>query len=259
VKTAAISGLLPIACLLAGCSGSPTKEPERAAKEAPPPVYTKVDPSTAGVLTGKITFKGKPPARKTIDLDQDPSCVKAHGKRLVSDESAVVNRDGTLANVFVYIKSGLEGKQFEAASEPVTIDQKGCWFSPRVVGIQTGQTLNVTNSDPLTHNIHPMAQVNREWNQSQSEGALPLKRRFVRPEIMIPVKCNIHGWMRSFIGVVDHPYFAVTDSKGSFEIKNLPPGQYVVAAWQERFGTKEEPVTLAPSGRATAAFTFTGD
>ena len=245
--------------LLSGCSGTPTKEPESVAKQAPAPVYTIVDSSTAGVLTGKISFKGKLPARKQIDLDQDPACVKAHGKRMVPDESAVVNRDGTLANAFVYIKKGLEGKQFQPNADPVTIDQKGCWFRPRVVGIQTGQTLNVTNSDPLTHNIHPMAQVNREWNQSQSEGAPALKRRFTRPEIMIPVKCNIHGWMRSFIGVVDHPYFAVTDSAGSFEIRNVPPGEYVVAAWQERFGAKEQTVTLAPSEKANAAFTFTGE
>jgi hypothetical protein len=259
MKAAATLYLLLALAFGGGCSSDSGKEPRSEKKEPVTPSYFKVDPATAGVLAGTAKFKGKQPVRKQIDLDQDPACVKAHGKRLVSDESVIINQDGSLANVFVYIKTGLEGKQFEAKGGPVTIDQKGCWFYPRVAGIQTGQTLSVTNSDPLTHNIHPMAQLNREWNQSQSEGDAPLKRRFTRAEVMIPVKCNIHGWMRAFIGVVDHPYFAVTDSTGSFEMRNVPPGQYVIAAWQEKFGLKEQAVTLAPSDKAMAAFTFTGD
>ena len=139
---------------------------------------------------------------------------------------------------------------------PVIIDQSGCWFHPRVVGIQTGQILKVINSDPVTHNIHPMAEINREWNHSQGAGDPPIARKFIKPEIMIRVKCNIHSWMHAFIGVLDHPYFAVSNEDGSFEIKNLPPGTYTIAVWQEKLGTQERQVTVPPHGNAEANFTF---
>ena len=142
---------------------------------------------------------------------------------------------------------------------PVVIDQKGCWFHPRVMGIQVGQTLQVTNSDPVTHNIHPLAQINREWNHSQGQGDAPLARRFLKPEVMIRVKCNIHSWMHAYIGVVEHPYFAVTGPDGSFAIQNIPPGDYVVEAWQETLGTQEQKITVTPSGKIETNFTFKGE
>jgi hypothetical protein len=126
-------------------------------------------------------------------------------------------------------------------------------------GIQTGQQFEVTNSDPVTHNIHPRAQVNREWNQSQAEGTPPLQRKFSQREIMIRVKCNIHPWMHAFIGVADHPYFAVTGADGTFELKNVPPGEYTIEAWQEELGVQEQRVTVAPSGKTEVAFTFKGE
>ena len=224
----------------------------------PPVVYFHVDPQTAGVLTGKIAFTGRKPPRKKIDMDEDPQCSSMH-KSGMYDESLVVNPNRTLANVFVYIKQGLEGKVFEAPSTPVTIDQKGCWFEPRVFGIQTGQILRVTNSDPVTHNIHPLAQINRAWNQSQSEGATALQRRFTKPEVMIRVKCNIHGWMRAWIGVLDHPYFAVTAADGTFKIPNIPPGTYTIAAWQEDLGEQTQQVTFEPSGHKVVNLSFKGE
>jgi plastocyanin len=243
--------------LLAGCS-SANRNPSPAAKESPAPSYFRVDPSTAGVLSGTIKFTGKRPARKPIDMSGDPACVEAHHGRAY-DEPVVVNSKGELANVFVYIKSGLEGKTFETPAAPVRLDQNGCWFRPRVIGIQTGQTLEVSNSDPVTHNIHPLAEVNREWNHSQGPGDAPIARKFPRPEVMIRVKCNIHSWMRAFIGVVEHPYFAVSGADGSFQIRNLPPGDYTVAAWQETLGTQEQKVTVPPSGAVTANFMFRGE
>lgn len=254
-----ISFLCLTLAVLTGCSTPEKNQPKSEAQQPALPSYFKVDPATAGVLTGKIRFIGRKPARKMIDMDQDPDCARLHKNQHVFDESIVVNSNGTLSNVFIYIKSGLEGKKFETPGTPVTIDQKGCWFHPRVIGIQTGQALQVTNSDPVTHNIHPLAQINREWNHSQAEGDAPLSRRFIRPEIMIRVKCNVHNWMRAFIGVVDHPYFAVTRSDGSFEIQNVPPGNYTIAAWQETLGEQEQTVTLAPSGKTTLAFTFKGE
>ena len=251
-----LSALTIAALLLSNCSS--TKPAETKAPEPAAPVYFKVDPSTAGTLTGAIKFTGRKPARKSVDMSNDPACVEAHhGKPY--DESEVVNPNGTLANVFVYVKTGLEGKRFPIPATPATIDQKGCWFNPRVIGIQVGQTLSVVNSDPVTHNIHPMAQINREWNHSQGAGDEPLARKFSKPEIMIRVKCNIHSWMHAFIGVLDHPYYAVSNDTGSFTIPNLPPGDYTLEAWHEKLGTQEQKVTVSPSGKVTADFTFKGE
>ena len=175
--------------------------------------------------------------------------------------SLQVGNKGALGNAFVYIKKGLEDKKFEPPAEPVVIDQRGCWFEPRIIAMQTGQALKVINSDPVTHNIHPRAKVNREWNQNQPEGSPPAVRKFFNlPEVMIRVKCNIHPWMKAWIGVVDNPYFAVTKADGSFEMKNVPPGVYTVEAWQEDFSsTQEQQVTVAASGKAAADFTFKGE
>ncbi len=242
--------------LPAGCKTAPKQE---ATNPAPPaPVYFNVDPATAGSLHGAIRFTGKRPGRKPVDMSEDPACVAAHHGRPY-DESLVVNPKGGLANVFIYVKGGLEGKTFAIPATPVTIDQHGCWFVPRVLGIQTGQVLQVVNSDPVTHNIHPMAQINREWNHSQGQGDAPLARKFLKPEIMIPVKCNIHRWMHAFIGVVDNPYFAVSASDGSFHIGNLPPGKYVIGVWHETLGTQEQTITIPPSGKIDVSFTYKGE
>jgi hypothetical protein len=175
---------------------------------------------------------------KKIQMSGDPACVEAHhGKAL--DESLVVSSKGGLANAFVYVKSGLEGKTFATPSTPAAIDQNGCWFRPRVFGIQTNPALQITHSDPVMHSIHSVAQINREWNHSQGAGEPPLARKFARPEVMIHVKCNIHSWMQAYIGVVDNPYFAVSGEDGSYCIGNLPLGIYAVAIWQEKLGTQE--------------------
>ena len=250
-----ILNLCCVAAILAGCSGKVKTEQPSVAKSEPSPVYFKVDPETAGTVTGQILFKGKRPSPKVIDMSEEPACVEAHHAK-VYDESLVVSKKGGMANAFVYIKSGLEGKTFEAPANPVTIDQNGCWFRPRVLGIQTGQILKVINSDPVTHNIHPMAMVNREWNHSQGTGDPPLARKFIKPEIMIRVKCNIHSWMHAFIGVLDHPYFSVSNDDGTFEIKNLPPGTYTIAVWTETLGMQEREVTVAAQGKVEANFTF---
>ena len=253
-----MASLCSAVTLFAGCGRSTQQRSGANVTANPTPVYFKVDPATAGVLSGTIHFTGKRPVHTPINMSEDPACVAAHhGKPY--DESVVINRNGTLANVFLYVKSGLEGKTFEIPAEPVTIDQNGCWFVPRVLGIQTGQVLRVVNSDPVTHNIHPMAQINREWNHSQGAGDAPLARKFLKPEVMIRVKCNIHRWMHAFIGVVDNPYFAVSGIDGSYEIRNLPPGDYVIGVWHETLGTQEQKVTIAPSGKASLSFTLKGE
>lgn len=247
--------LLPLLLLLAACAPAP-----KPAEPAPPaPVVFQVDPATAGVIRGTIKFTGKKPAAKKISLDADAQCVKLHPGGIITEEGVILAANGAVGNVFVYLKSGLEGKQFATPKEPVVIDQKGCWFAPRVLGMQTGQPLKVTNSDPVTHNIHPQPQKNRDWNQSQSPEDPPLQRKFTAPEIMIPIKCNVHNWMHAWLGVLDHPYFAVTGTDGSFEIRSVPPGNYTVAVWQETLGADEQPVTLAPSAKTDLTFTFKGN
>jgi plastocyanin len=242
---------------LCGCS-KPAKEEPKASNAAPPVTYFHVDPATAGTVAGTIRFTGRKPRPKPVDMSGDPACVDAHHGKAY-DGSLVVNQNGTLADVFVYIKSGLEGKQFEVPTAEVSLDQHGCWFEPRVFGIQAGQALRISNSDPVTHNIHPLAEINREWNHSQGAGEPPITRRFPRPEVMIPVKCNIHSWMHAFIGVISHPYFAVTGNNGTFEMGNVPPGEYTLEAWQQTLGTRELRITVPPSGKVEADFTFSGE
>ncbi len=219
--------------------------------------YFKVDPPNSGGVRGSIRFTGKKPAPKPIDMSGDPACVEAH-KGKAYDESLVVGPNGVVANAFVYVEKGLEGKVFETPSKPVVIDQRGCWFRPRVLGIQIGQPLQVVNSDPVTHNIHPMAAMNREWNHSQGPGDDPIIRKFTKPEIMIPVKCNIHSWMHAFIGVLDHPFFATSGEDGSFALPNLPPGTYTIAVWQEKLGITRQQITVHAGHDSVADFTYKG-
>lgn len=231
------------------------KKEQKPAAEPAAPAYFRVDPATAAAITGKAMAPGKKPVRKRIDMGNDPVCSGMHATGML-DEEVAVDAAGNLANVFVYVKQGLEDKKFEPPAEPKVIDQKGCWFLPRVWGVQTGQVYKVTNSDPLTHNIHPMPQNNRDWNQSQPPGAEPFVRKFMFPEVMIKVKCNIHGWMHSWIGVVPHPYYAVTGADGAFSLPNLPPGKYTLEAWHESLGRLEQAVDVGPAAKSEIVFTF---
>jgi plastocyanin len=249
--------LSPLGAALLFCSGchpSGTSAPTATAAQ-PAPKYFTFNQADAGSVRGKIRFTGKVPARKPIDMSSEPACVEAH-KGKAYDESLIVGSGGALANAFVYIEKGLEGKLFPVPTTPVVIDQRGCWFRPHILGIQTGQALQVVNSDPLTHNIHPMAQINREWNHSQGPGDEPINRKFLKLEVMVPVKCNIHSWMHASIGVLDHPYFAVSKEDGAFSIDNLPPGTYTLAVWQEKLGTQRQQVTVTPGQVSVAGFTF---
>ena len=243
--------LVPLAC--SHDAQSPTASSE-APQRAAIPAFN-VDPATAGSITGVIRYKGPRPARKLIDMSEDPACVEAHHGKAY-DESLVLSPKGGLGNAFIYVEKGLEGKTFAVPTTPVTIDQSGCWFRPRIIGIQTNQILKVVNSDPVTHNIHPMAQVNREWNHSQGAGDPPISRKFAKPEIMIKVKCNIHSWMHAYIGVVENPYFAVSADDGSFSIGNLPAGTYTIGIWQETLGMQEQQLTVAPKSESHANVLF---
>ncbi len=255
-----LSSIATLALLLGafGCGGG-SGSSEAVKTDAPAATaVTKVDPATAATITGKVAFAGKAPARNRLIMDAEPDCKALHSAPVLGEE-VVVNANGTLANVFVYVKAGLEGKTFEPAQGGIALDQKGCVYRPHVSGARAGQLISITNSDPTTHNIHPMPKVNREWNRSQPPRGANIEQSFPRPEIMIPVKCNVHPWMKSYIGVVDHPFFAVTGEQGTFEIKGLPPGEYTIAAWHEKYPAMEQKVTVAASASQAVEFTFKGD
>jgi plastocyanin len=188
-------------------------------------------------------------------MGADPVCAKLHTSP-VKTEFVVANADGTLANVFVYVKDGLGGRKFPTPSEGVVLDQQGCTYHPHVFGIMVGQELSVVNSDDTLHNIHAMPEKNPQFNIGQPIKGLTTKKKFEIPEVMVPFKCDVHKWMNSYAGVLDHPYYGVTGATGSFEIGNLPPGDYVVEAWHEKLGAQTQNVTVGEKETKEISFTF---
>lgn len=252
-----VVSLACVAILATSCGGGETAEAPADEPSTTTASGSAPDLSQAGSVTGKVSFTGSAPDRVRIRMGAEPQCDEKHSGAAVYSEEVVVNENGTLNNVFVWVKSGLEQYQFEPSGEPAVLDQDGCVYEPHVFGVQTGQEVKVLNSDPVTHNIHPLPQQNREWNISQSPNQ-EIVRSFARPEVMIPVKCNIHPWMKSYIGVIPHPYFAVTGNDGTFELKDLPPGDYTIEAWHEKYGTQESQVTVGPKETREVEFSYGG-
>jgi plastocyanin len=205
-------------------------------------------------LKGEVKFEGPAPKPARIDMSADPLCAKAHATPVTTEE-LVVGANGGLANVVVYISDGLASHTFQPPAEPAVFEQKGCQYKPHVLAMQANQKLSVVNSDETTHNIHPNPNNNREWNMTQPHG-VPLEQTFAREEIAIPVKCNVHPWMRGYIAVFKHPYFVVTDKNGGFELKDLPAGTYTITAWQEKLGTQIQKVTVGAGEAKTLDFAF---
>ncbi|HKQ99681.1 MAG TPA: carboxypeptidase regulatory-like domain-containing protein [Pyrinomonadaceae bacterium] len=216
-----------------------------------------------GTITGKVSLNGEPPAAQKIDMAQDANCASKNPNAVTE---TVVSKDGKLQNVFVYIKDGTTADNkkiadfsFDTPSSEVVLDQNGCHYVPHVIGMQPNQKLKVTNSDPTGHNIHALPKSgggNEEWNESQPTGAGPITKTFKRSEILVPVKCNQHPWMKAYIGVVKHPFYAVSGEDGSFTIKGVPPGTYTVVAWHEKYGEKTAQVKVDAKGSATSDFSF---
>jgi plastocyanin len=238
--------------LLVGCSKK-TEQSSNATEEkaaAPAPAATPIDPNTVATVSGTVKLDGTAPKAPKIDMSQDPAC-----KGTNNVETYVVD-NGNLANVFVYVKDGLGTRTFDVPKDAVTIDQQGCKYHPHVLGVMAGQNIEIKNDDPTTHNIHPTPADNREWNESQPPQAAPIEKSFAREEVMLPVKCNQHPWMKMYINVVKSPFYAVTDSKGKYEIKGLPPGDYTLAFVQEKAGEQDQKVTLAAKDSKTVDMSF---
>ncbi len=241
--------------LLAGCGGSKAPETSEAPKKDAGVVPVAMDDANAGSITGKVSFAGDKPVMKNLSMDATPACARAHPTPQKSQE-VLVNENGTLKNVFVWVKAGVPDKQWPVPPSPVKVDQKGCMYEPHVLGVMATQEIEIINDDPTNHNIHPLPKVNQEWNESQPPKGDPKKKSFARQEVLISVKCNVHPWMRAYIGVVGHPFFAVTGDDGTFTIKGLPPGTYTIEAIQEKFGSKEMQVTVGAKEAKTADFDF---
>ena len=215
---------------------------------------TRPDSPEGAVLSGIVKVAGPQPAATRIDMAADPACLKMHPAPTMSEE-VVVGTNGALKNVIVYISDGFGNRSFDPPTEPIVLEQKGCTYSPRILGMRARQELKVINDDPTTHNIHPVPQNNREWNMSQPPGSSPIDETFAREEI-IPVKCNVHPWMKGYIAVFKHPYFAVTGKDGKFVLKGLPAGNYTITAWHERLGTSTQKIAITANETKEVSFVF---
>jgi plastocyanin len=237
--------------------GCKSKSAERQETAAPQAQSAPLDPETVGTVSGTIHFSGEPPERVKIDMSMDPVCSMMGGE---NDAEQYVVNDGKLANVYVYVKSGppMAMGYVGPMPAPVVLDQKGCRYTPHVIAIPRGGTVEFRNSDSTMHNIHTMPTVvgNETVDISQGPKGAPQTKQFRQPEVMIPVRCNNHPWMNAFINVSSTPFFAVTGADGKFEIRGLPAGTYTLAAVHEKMGEQTMTVTVAPKQTATADFTY---
>ncbi len=188
-------------------------------------------------------------------MSSEPACAKANSSPLDSLE-VVTGENNALANVVVFVKSGLENYRFDKPKEAAVLDQKDCTYVPRIVALMANQPLEIRNDDATIHNVHATPKSNTEWNKAQRAGSPPLRVSFPTPELAIPFMCNVHPWMRAFVFVFTNPYYAVTGREGKFELRNLPPGTYMMEAWHEKYGRRDQPVTIGARESKTISFRF---
>jgi plastocyanin len=249
VATLGVSLAATIAC--GGGSQSTSQEP---AAPAGAPAGQKVDMATAGEVKGVVTLEGAAPKNEPIKMNADPVCVKANSSPQFQETYSVA--DGKLANVFVYVKDGLGNYVFDTPTEAAKIDQMNCRYHPHVFGMRVGQKLEIVNSDPTLHNIHALPKTNAEFNTGQPIKDMKTEHTFTAKEVMVPFKCDVHGWMNAYVGVVDHPYFATTGADGTFDLKSLPPGTYTIEAWHEKLGPMMQSVTVGAKETKDVNFAF---
>ena len=239
--------LLAVGAVACGGGGPETSAP-------PAPTVSPVNAATAGSIAGRITFEGTPPKPGIVRMDSDANCVQTGTTS--TDETIVVGEGGAMQNVFVYVKDGLGTLRFPIPSTPVVLDQKGCQYVPHVLGVQLGQNLEILNSDPTLHNVHAVPKANQEFNMGQPLPGIKHTHQFSTREVMVPFKCDVHPWMNAWVGVLDHPYFAVTGADGSFSLEGLPPGTYTIEAWHEKLGTQTQSVTIGEKESKDITFSF---
>jgi plastocyanin len=243
--------LVPLGALTlaAACSSTPSTAPPAGGGK-------KVDAATAGAVTGRVVFQGTPPPRETLRMGTDPACRQSGGSSPQND-AVLIGPDSALQNAFVYVKDGVDpAYSFDIPTSSALLEQKGCRYVPRVFGIRAGQPLEIVNGDATSHNVHALPLSNREFNRMEQIQGSRMTQTFTVPEVMVRFKCDVHGWMTAFIGVMKDPFFAVTKADGTFEIKGLPPGTYTLEAWHEKFGTRAETVTIGEHQTQSISFSF---
>jgi len=227
---------------------TPTESPEK-------PLYNAN--GNEATVTGTINVTGTIPEARRLDMSADAVCGQLNLKPRLDD---LLVRDNKVQNVFVYLKSDfLNAHRFAVPDLDVILVQRNCYYSPRVLGLRVGQNLQIINSDPTVHNVHPTPKNNREWNQTHAPNALPMVKTFSHPEVLIPFKDNQHPWEKAYVAVMDHPFFAVSDESGKFESRCLPRRTYSLFVWHERLGEQELEITVAPGEIRNADFTFDAD
>ncbi|PYO44362.1 MAG: hypothetical protein DMD33_03135 [Gemmatimonadetes bacterium] len=258
MRTVGLASLIGAGLLIVAFGCSKGEKPPAGTAAAPQPAAAPSSDSRGGAtITGEVKLVGTAPANPAIDMSEEPKC-KADYTTSPHEQIVVVNRNGALSDVFVYVKTGLPADaKYAAPTTPVVIDQKGCMYHPRVFGIMVGQPLRIVNSDPLLHNIKAMGKNNRPFNISQPAAGMTTERTFTAREVMLPFECNVHGWMHAFVGVLPYSFFSTTGEDGRFTIKDLPAGTYTIEAWQERYGTQTAAVTVEGSETKTLDFTYT--
>ena len=239
--------ILALAVVASGAACGGSNQP---ARPAAAPTDTADGP---GVITGTTLFEGTPPPPRPLRTDSDPLCKPEPG---AVAEILLVGPGNGLQNVFVYVKDGLGARTYAPPATPAALDQKGCRYIPHVFGLQVGQTLRITNSDTALHNVNATAAVNSGFNFGQPTGVPAATKVFDKPEVMVPIRCDVHNWMNAHAGVLPHPFFAVSTADGRFEIKGLPAGTFTIEAWHEQLGRQTQTVTVEAAKPATASFAF---
>lgn len=235
-------------------SGWPVRDDDPP-EELPEPPVSSAGKQAPGAIAGVIRFHGTPPAPQPLSLTAD--CAGFDPGHLTRGD--VLLRDGLVANVFVRLTDGVDRDRVPPVpAAPVDLDQRGCIFEPRVLGLRVGQSLRLINSDPVLHNVHSKPKINREFNIGFPGGAWPTERSFKKAEVMVPITCDVHPWMTSWVGVVDHPWFAVTDESGAFLLEHVPPGRYALEAWHEVFGALDAEVEVLAGQRAVVDLEWGG-
>lgn len=232
-----IAGIAALSLAIASCGGNKQETADQSAASSAP--NATVDMANGATITGTIKLDGTAPQSQKYPTESDPVCKQAHPDGVTEDHWIVNN--GNVSNAFIYIKDGLGNKVYAAPADVVTLDQKGCAYEPHVFGLVVGQKLKVSNSDQTLHNIHAHGESNEQFNIGQPSGTPAQEVSFTKPEVMVPIKCDVHGWMNSWAGILNHPFFAVSDKDGKYTIKGIPPGEYTIECWHE--------VTKAPGGK----------
>jgi hypothetical protein len=241
--------------LLSACGGggnetatTDTNKPAATTTAAAPKVGT-------ATIKGSVKYVGAPVTNPKIKMSADPYC-ETSNKEPAFDESTIVGANGELENVFVYVKTGLEGQTFPTPTTPVVFDQRNCTYHPHVFGVMTKQDVEILNSDATLHNVHATPTNSMEFNVGMPTQGMKVTKNFKKSEVMVHIKCEVHPWMSAYAGVLDHPYFAVAMRGGTFELPKIPAGTYTLEAWHEKLGTQTQEVTVADGATAEITFTF---